>query len=117
MRLETKKQLEDIRQAVELILQFTSGKTQEDYSTGILLQSAVERQFGIIGEALNRLFHTDIDTLSHIADYEKIIGFRNVIVHGYDIVDDFIVWETIQNDLPVLQQDVLKLLDEPTDPY
>lgn len=115
MRLETKKLLEDIRLAIEAIQQFISEKTQQDYSSELITRSAVERQFGIIGEALSRLSRTDNDTLLRVGEYDKIISFRNVIVHGYDIVDDFVVWETIHDELPVLHQEVLKLLEEPTE--
>ena len=59
MLLESKKYLEDIRYAIEAIHQFVSGKVFTDYSTDRLLQSGVERQFEIIGEALSRLLKVD----------------------------------------------------------
>ena len=36
------------------------------------------------------------DLLNNISDAEKIIGFRNVLVHGYDMIDDATVWSAIK---------------------
>jgi uncharacterized protein with HEPN domain len=44
----------------------------------------------------------DSDILSRIDNWREIIGFRNVIAHGYDVVKDEIVWESIINDIPLL---------------
>lgn len=44
--------------------------------------------------------------LSRISEYHRIIGFRNVLAHGYDVVSDEIVWDIIQNRLPLLRQEI-----------
>jgi uncharacterized protein with HEPN domain len=111
MQLETKKILEDIRLAVSHILDFTSGKTFDDYVDDEMLQSAAERQFEIIGEALNRLSKIDPDTVSKISHFQRIISFRNILIHGYDIVDNAVVWDVIQQDLPKLHRQVKDLLE------
>lgn len=110
MLLESRKYLEDIRQAADRIQQFTKSKTLQDYTKDDLLRAGVERQFEIIGEALNKLTRLDPATASRISNYERIIAFRNILIHGYAIVDDQVVWDVVQNNLPVLLQDVKDLL-------
>jgi len=115
MQLETRKLLEDLRRAADLIVQFTAGRPFEDYQTDALLRSAVERQFEIIGEALGRLARSDARVAAQIKDYRRIIAFRNILVHGYDAVDDAVVWDIVQRDLPALQRQVEGLLQQDED--
>jgi len=110
MQLESKKILEDIRLASADILDFISKKTFDDYENDRMLQSAVERQFEIIGEALNRLSRIDPATASKISHFQRIISFRNILIHGYDIVENAVVWDVIQQDLPKLHKHAKNLL-------
>jgi len=112
MRLESRKLLEDVRQAIGLILQFAAGRTVQDYSENALLRSGIERQFEIIGEAINRLIKLDADTASQISRRRRIIDFRNILIHGYDLVDINVAWDVVQNDLPTLLREVEALLSE-----
>ena len=111
MRLEAKKCLEDVRQAAELILQFTSGRSFADYDGDALLRSAVERQFEIIGEAVNRLSKIDRTIVEGLPDTPRIVAFRNILIHAYDIVDNHVVWDVVQNNLVPLLSRVTSLLN------
>ena len=75
-----------------------------------MLRQAVERNFEIIGEAIKRRAHHDPDTASRIGSHAQIIAFRNVLIHGYDLVDHALVWNVIELQLPALQRDVESLL-------
>jgi uncharacterized protein with HEPN domain len=112
MRLESRKLLEDIRYASDLVSSFSEGKELPDYVADLLLRSAVERQFEIIGEALNRLVKADPETAARITHTSRIISFRNILIHGYDLVDHEVVWDVIETHLPVLQRQVEALLAE-----
>jgi uncharacterized protein with HEPN domain len=100
----------DILQACKYIQQFTAGKNFDEYISDILLKSAVERQFAIIGEALSRVKKEEPGLLDQIRESEKIIAFRNVIVHGYSIISDQIVWDIISTKLDNLIEDCKKFI-------
>ena len=78
-------------------------KRFEDYITDDLLRSAVERQFEIIGEALGQLGNVAPDQLKQISDAGKVIAFRNILIHGYAVIDDRVVWDIIQTKSPTLR--------------
>jgi uncharacterized protein with HEPN domain len=113
MQLEARKYLEDIRQATARIQEFVGARTSDVYETDALLRSAVERQFEIIGEAINQLNRTEPAVASKISNHRRIIAFRNILIHGYASIDDRVVWDVIQKDLPVLEQEVRALLGQP----
>ena len=110
MQPEIKKYLYDIKQAAGLVAEFTSGKAFTDYKQDAMLSAAVEREFEIIGEALNHISKMDKDVAEKITGYQRIIAFRNILIHGYASVDDQLVWDVVENKLPTLQEEVGKLL-------
>ena len=55
------------------------------------VRSGVERKLEVVGEALNRLSREDPELAAQIPDIARVIGFPNVLAHGYEIVDDEIV--------------------------
>ncbi len=105
------KLLEDIRNAADFVKIATFGVVLMQFKQDRLLRQAVERNFEIIGEALRRLEKDDLDTAARITDYRRIIAFRNVLIHGYDVIDPAIVWSAITDDLEPLLRDVQKLLE------
>jgi uncharacterized protein with HEPN domain len=102
--------LNDILKSAIEVKEFTSGMLFEDYLTDRKTQSAVERKFEIIGEALNRICHIDEEVLEKIRDYRNIILFRNILAHGYDNIDERVVWGIIEADLDHLISDVENLI-------
>jgi len=110
MNDETRKNLIDVLQAAEEIENFVCGMDFKAYQNNPVTKRAVERDFEIIGEALNRIKHTDSELLRQISEHERIIGFRNILIHGYDIVDEAIVWQAATNHLPTLIREVKEIL-------
>ena len=82
------------------------------FRTDDLVRSGVERKLEIVGEALNRLSRDHPELASQIPDIGRFIGFRNVLAHGYDVVDDEVVWDAVTTDLPELTASVEALLAE-----
>jgi uncharacterized protein with HEPN domain len=110
MHPKTPKLLEDIRDAAAYIGELAQGRTLEDYDRDRMLRQAVERNFEIIGEAVSRLSRLDPDTAARIGSHRQIVDFRNVLIHGYDLIDHRIVWSTIAEKIPVLLAEVELLL-------
>lgn len=98
--------------ACEFILSSVSGITLDEYKTNLSVRYSVESCFEIAGEAIGRIAKFDPETAARIGDYPRIISFRNVLVHGYDLVDQKVVWEVIREHLPVLKKQVEELLIE-----
>jgi uncharacterized protein with HEPN domain len=113
MRREPRAYLTDARAAIDAIGDFTRGKTFEEFTAQPLLRSAVERQLQIVGEALAQLARLDPALAGRIPDLPRIVAFRNILVHGYAIVDHDQVWSAAQRRLPELRAALERLLAEP----
>ena len=104
-----KKYLSDILQAIDLINEFTDSIYNfNDYLSDLKTQSAVERQLGIIGEAVNKFDKLFPD--STLNNARKIAGFRNRLIHAYDSVDFSMIWAIIKRHLSPLKSEVTEKL-------
>ncbi len=113
MTPEARKLLEVMRDAAGDITAFTAGKSLDAYLADRQLRRAVERSFEIVGEALSQLRKIDEPLAHSITDYRKIIGFRNVLIHGYGKVDDELTWAIVESHLPALTAELGTLLSRP----
>lgn len=100
----------DIKIACESMLEFVGKMSAVEYCSDRKTKAAVEREFSIIGEALNRVKKINPDFLTGISHRQKIIGFRNILVHAYDVLDDEEVYYFVVTDIPVLLKEVLEKL-------
>jgi uncharacterized protein with HEPN domain len=112
MKIEACKRLRDIADCCAAAGRFAAGKTFSDYQTDDMLRSAIERKLGIIGEAFVKLEETDPAQVEQFPELRKIVGMRNRIVHGYDNLDEELVWDVVRNKLPALQKQVESLLEQ-----
>jgi uncharacterized protein with HEPN domain len=109
MQHDIEKYVVDIAAAAMDIREFVGAMSFDEYHANKLVKAAVERKFEIIGEALGRIARMSPKTAASIREFEKIIAFRNVVIHGYDVVSDPIVWDVIVNKVPLLIEDVERL--------
>lgn len=88
----------------------------DDYERDELLRSGVERTFEIIKEALNRVSRDNPTALNTIREHRNVVSLGNILDHGYDSIDNRIVWSIIEEDLCKLLEDVEQLLAERIEP-
>ncbi len=110
MQLDVRKYLFDVLTACEAILKFTAGKSFADYEADLMLRSAVERQRMIVGEALNKANRLDETIAEHVPEVRDIVPLRNIIAHGYAVVENATIWGILQADVPKLREQIRELL-------
>lgn len=103
MRREVATFLYDILRAGNLIRSFTQGRTFDQFREDLLLQSAVERQFEVVGEALHKAVQADTTLGQRITAPGRVIALRNRLIHGYASVSAAVVWGVIESHLAVPQ--------------
>ncbi len=104
------KYLYDILSAINETLEETDirGRKFEILAKDRVYRKFVERNIGIIGEAMNRVLK--IDDQIPITSARSIVNTRNLVIHSYDSLDKEIIWGIIIKHLPILKSEVEKLL-------
>jgi uncharacterized protein with HEPN domain len=109
MENEIKKYLFDINESIKTIEAFLGEKPNFGmYKENKMMRRAIEREFEIIGEAMTRI--NKINPEIQITSKMQIINMRNRVIHGYDKIDDEIVWGVIIRHLPVLKKEISLLM-------
>ena len=111
MNREILKFLYDIKESIESIENYLGTKREFSiYNSNKMLRRAIEREFEIIGEAMNRI--DKIDSEINISSKRQIINMRNRVIHGYDKTDNEIICGVIIRHLPKLKSEIDELLNE-----
>jgi uncharacterized protein with HEPN domain len=98
--------IESIIQEIEQV----KALTQNDFNVfqaEMLYQRAIERDLEIIGEAIRKM--VALEPSIQISSAKNIIGLRNIIVHSYDSIEPEMLWGIIQNNIPILGQEINQL--------
>ena len=100
--------LDDIIEAIDVIADYMAGISRDEFFGTRLIQDAVIRRIEIIGEAARQLPAELTDRYPGIP-WADIVGMRNRVIHGYYGVVLDRVWNTVEQDLPVLRAEIVEL--------
>ena len=108
------KWLYDIKISIDEIDGYFEGQERNFfiYRENVMLKRAIERNFEIIGEAINRIIKKDNSLESRITNAKSIIGLRNQVIHAYDNISDENIWSILINHLPKLKLEVEILINQ-----
>jgi uncharacterized protein with HEPN domain len=101
--------LQHVLDAINTIQEYLLGVNEDKFKATRLLQDGVIRQIEIVGEAVRHL-SKDIRKTYPETPWQDIAGMRDKLIHDYFGVDIEKVWDTVQQDLPVLKEQVVGIL-------
>ena len=111
MKKEMRVFLEDIKESVERIEEYTQGMSKEHFMEDIQTQDAIIRRLEIIGEAVKNI-PEDFRSKYPDIPWKQVAGMRDVLIQGYFGVNLERVWAVVKRDLPELKPKVLRILEE-----
>ena len=110
---EVAKRIWDAAEACRRIEEFTQGKGRDEFMASALLRAAVERQLEIVGEALNKASQVWPRLAFDVPEIPRIVGLRNRLIHGYDSVDDELIWDVVVTKVPAMRRILAQQLQVP----
>jgi len=111
MPRDYKAYLEDIVQAAQKISRYISGLSLQTFSADEKTIDAVVRNLEVIGEAVRNIPADIIERYSEI-EWRRIAGLRNILIHEYFAISMKIIWDIVTNKLPILEQQIKKIIDD-----
>lgn len=101
-----KDRLNHILEAIDRVLRYTKDKTHKDFVDDDMMYYAVVKNIEIMGEAANMLTQDFTDKHPE-TPWKMVRGMRNYIVHEYFQIDDAVVWDVVENNLPELRSQIV----------
>lgn len=112
VKRSARERLQDIANSIGKIELFLADQSFDIFKSNALIHDAVVRNLEIVSEA-SRHIPTELKTRTAQIPWREIADFGNVLRHGYEGMNDPILWSTIKRDLPVLMAAVRSLLADP----
>ncbi len=101
--------LADMIAAADAVAAMLSGTDFVAYAESLEKRSAVERQLMNAGEAMSQIRRLKPEWLGHFTTPERIIAFRNILVHGYYMILPDVVYDIATVHLPKLREEARSL--------
>ena len=103
--------LDHVLECIKIIEEYAVGKSKTDFLESLQFQDSVIRRLEVIGEAVKNLPENFKEDHPEI-QWRRTAGLRDVVVHKYFGIDLEVTWEIVKNDLPVLKNNITKILEE-----
>jgi uncharacterized protein with HEPN domain len=100
--------IEHILESIAQIEEYTQNISEEEFFYDIKAQDAVFRRLEVVGEASKRI-PAEVKNQFPNIEWKEAMGMRDIIIHNYNEIDPHIIWKTVQEDIPKLKKEVLKL--------
>ncbi len=110
-KVKDKGRLEHILNAIDVLLKNKNKYSFKDISSDPIIFYGFVKHVEIIGEAVYMLTKEFRDSHSDV-EWDVIEGMRHVLVHGYYKIKPIQLWNTIENDLPLLRPLIAKYYQE-----
>jgi uncharacterized protein with HEPN domain len=104
---------EKILKEIADIEAFTQGMSLDDFQADEKTKKAVVMSFINIGER-SGAFSDDFTNENSMLPLKEIRGFRNIAAHRYEMIQSKTLWDTIQNSLPTLKEDISLIINKET---
>lgn len=111
MSPSTLEHLRHIQDETEYLMRSAEGLAIDDFKENDTLKRAFVRSIEIIGEAAKRVAPGIREKYDQI-EWKAVAGMRDKLIHGYFGVDYDIVWNVVSNKIPILHQEILKILQD-----
>ena len=101
--------IEHIQDCIKKVKAYTDDLDEDSFIENEMVQDAVIRNFEIIGEA-TKMISDNLKQSYYEIPWKEIAGMRDKLIHDYLGVDVYVIWETIKNDIPILEKFLDKII-------
>jgi uncharacterized protein with HEPN domain len=98
--------IKDIHESLSKIIRYTQGMSQDSFFADELIYDAVMRNLGIIGEAIKNV-PDEVKAKHQDIPWKEIAGMRDIVIHEYFGIDNDVVWNAIETDVPRLKAQIM----------